>query len=210
MYPTQNQPPKPPQTLGDMQTHYAFRMSQFINGDQITIVEDLPKNKPVRENRKKSQKGNDYTVYLIRINANGFEADLEMFAVELNNLAIACPKGTDNFKGIVLVHNGRTFTYLMGNMPTPQAAIIPDRRQPDLYASPAPVEAPVDQSKAFIVKMVNGMEYMKKVYSPEYRITTKVLMTIAESITPGKALELIANAKAQGYITESDGVYKPT
>jgi hypothetical protein len=58
--------------------------------------------------------------------------------------------------------------------------------------------------------MVNDMEYLKKVNSSEYQITTKVLMNIAESITPGKALELITNAKAQGYITESAGVYKPT
>jgi len=56
--------------------------------------------------------------------------------------------------------------------------------------------------------MIKDMEYLKKVNSPEYQITTKVLMNIAETITPGKALDLITAAKTQGYIIESAGVYR--
>lgn len=205
MFNNQVQQPKPPQTFGNIQNTYVFRLSQFINGDQITIVEDLHKNKPIREAKKHSLKGNDYTVYLIRINSNGFEADLELFVFELSALAMACPKGTENLKGMVLIHNGRSFTYLMGNMPIPEISVIPDRRQPDLN----PPSQPVDQVKADIDKMCADMKSMYAVNSSEYKIDIKVLTNVANSILPGKALDLIQAAKTQGAIYEQPiGVYK--
>lgn len=195
MFNQNQQVAKPPQTLGNMQNNYVFRLSQFINGDQITIVEDLPKNKPVREVRKTSAKGNPYSVYLIRINSNGFEADLELFAGELNNLAVACPKGTENFKGIVLVHNGRSFTYLMGNMPPPT---ISDSRQPDLN----PVPPQEDQRDAFARTLITRIQIVNDMGTDVFMSD---VLKLASKICPGKEVEIVGYIKAKGLITEKEG-----
>jgi len=196
-----NSAPKPPQTFGNIQNNYVFRMSQFIGNDQITIVEDLPKNRPVRQSTKKSAKGNDYTVYLIKIDYNGFQSDLEMFGHELNTLAVACPKGTENFKGISLVHNGRSFVYLSTSAPLD--ASVPmrtDARQPDLSA-PKPAE---DFGLNNIRQMLNDVKTMTRV-----GVTVKIdqMTKIADTIAPGKALEMIKRAKEEGFMYEKDGVY---
>jgi len=196
MYTPNQQKPAP--TLGGVQQNFQYRLRNFIINDQFTIVEDLPRTKPIRQAIRAGQKG-QYNVFLIRISSNAFEADLELFEGELNNLAIACPKDTQNFKGITLAFDGRKWVYVCGET-TP----IRDARQPDL----TPPATPQDQTKTFIEAMIKDMEYLKKVNSPEYQITTKVLMNIAESITPGKALDIITAAKTQGYIIESAGVYR--
>jgi len=196
MYTPNQQKPAP--TLGGVQQNFQYRLRNFIINDQFTIIEDLPRTKPIRQAIRAGAKG-QYNVFLIRISSNAFEADLELFEGELNNLAIACPKDTQNFKGITLAYDGRKWVYVGGEMPIPRDPML-DKR-PDL-------NPPADQTETFIKSLVKDMEYLKKVNSPEYQVTTKVLMNIAESITPGKALDLITNAKSQGYIIESAGVYR--
>jgi len=104
MYTPNQQKPAP--TLGGVQQNFQYRLRNFIINDQFTIVEDLPRTKPIRQAIRAGQKG-QYNVFLIRISSNAFEADLELFEGELNNLAIACPKDTQNFKGITLAYDGR-------------------------------------------------------------------------------------------------------
>jgi len=200
MYPqTQNQPPKPPQMLGALQASYTFRLSQFIANDQITIVEDLPKNRPVREFKKTSAKGNSYTVYLIRINSNGFEADLELFAGELNQIAIACPKGTENFKGITLVHNGRMFVYLSTAYPLdPSVPLRTDVRQPDLN-SPAPQH---DQRDNFANTLVTRIQVLNDMGTDAFMSD---VLKLASKICPGKEVEIVGYAKTKGLISEREG-----
>ncbi|MDD5387631.1 MAG: hypothetical protein PHQ22_10600 [Sulfuricurvum sp.] len=201
-YPT-NTAPKPPQTFGNIQNNYVFRMSQFIGNDQITIVEDLPKNRPVRQATKKSAKGNDYVVYLIKIDFNGFVSDLEMFGHELNTLAVACPKGTENFKGITLVHNGRSLVYLSTDAPLdPSVPRRTDTRQPDLSA---PAQAPTEDV------VLNNMRQMladiKTLTKLGVAVKVDQVIKICDTIAPGKALDMIARAKSEGFMYEKDGVY---
>jgi hypothetical protein len=197
-----NSAPKPPQTLGNIQNNYVFRLSQFIGNDQITIVEDLPKNRPVRQVTKKSSKGNDYTVYLLKVDFNGFVCDMELFGHELNTIAVACPKGTENFKDITLVHNGRAFVYLSTAFPLASAGTSRDARQPDLSV---PVQEPVED---FGLKNIRQMlADIKTVTKLGVSVKVDQVTKIADIIAPGKALDMIKRAKEEGFMYEKDGVY---
>jgi hypothetical protein len=99
------------------------------------------------------------------------------------------------------------------NTPTPISNItqaMRDPRQPDLNPLP-PREEPVDQIKACLDKLANDMKQMYAMNSSEYKIDIRVLTNVANSIFPGKALDLITAAKTQGLIYEQPiGVFRPS
>ncbi len=205
MYPNNNtQATKPAQTFGNMQDNFVFRLSQFIANDQITIVENLPRNVPIRQVSKVSQKGKQYDVYNIRIRSNGFEADLELFSGELNQIAIACPKGTQNFKGITLVHNGRTFVYLSSDAPLDSnVPVRTDARQPDL--NPAPVQQTPqneDQRDVFARSLVTRIQILNDMGTDAFMHD---VLKLASKICPGKEVEIVGYTKTKGLISEKEG-----
>jgi len=188
-------------TFGGVQQNFQYRLRNFIINDQFTIVEDLPRTKPIRQAQKAGSKG-QYTVFLIRISSNNFEADLELFEGELNNLAIACPKDTQNFKGITLAFDGRKWVYICSDAPS-------DPRQPNLYPNPqtSPISQPqqsTDQKSLFMAKMIGSMRALESVGVP---CDISKLTLMCESISPGNALQLISTAKGEGRICEKDGKY---
>jgi len=217
MYNQPNNQIRPAQSFGSVQEEFKYNLAKgFSPGDQFTIVEDMPRSKPLRfeigEGQFKEKDGTtrkfESKSYLIRVISRGYEADMLVYPKLLSKLAVLCPKGLENFKGATFVYDGYNWAYIGIETPSQPISNISqamrDPRQPDLNP-PAPQQ---DQAETFIKTMVKDMEYLKKVNSPEYQITTKVLMNIAESITPGKALDLITAAKTRGYIIESAGVYR--
>lgn len=209
--------PEQAQSFGRSQETYRYRMENFKSGDQIIFVEDLPKNKPIRLETKRltgEKNGRKYDfeakTYLIRISIRGYEADVELKPKDIPMFAILCPKGLDNFKRATFIFDGINWAYLgmdMQTNPTPVSSISQvmrsDPRQPDL-------NAPVDQITKNLETMTADMKKMYAVNSSEYKIDIKILTAVANSILPGKALDLISAAKTQGYIYEKDGAYRPT
>jgi hypothetical protein len=192
-------------------------MENFKSGDQFSIIEDMPRKKPIRfemnhlAGEKNGRKYDfDAKTNLIRITKNGYEADLELKPRDVPMFAILCPMGLENFKGATFVFDGYNWAYLgietsNSNQPpiSQVSQAMRDPRQPDL-------NAPVDQITKNLETMVADITKMYAVNSPEYKIDIKILTNVANSILPGKALDLISAAKAQGYIFEQDGAYKPT
>src|SRR3972149_7130660 len=104
----QNNTPRPAQSFGSVQETFRYRLKNFTSGEQFSIVEDMPRSKPIRLETKmmKSQKdGRDFEskTYIIRITSKGYEADLEVYEKELPRLAVLCPKNLENFRGCTFV-----------------------------------------------------------------------------------------------------------
>lgn len=188
---TPNQP-KQILSIGNVQDNFVFILKNFQVNDQIKIVEDLPRLKPVRTVTKMSKANNPYSLIHIRIKHNNFEADLEMSEFDFPMFAIAFPKDSANLKGTTMAYDGRRWQYICtDNSPNDTAPASQIQVAPD--------------PNAHMNKMVADMQYISKVGTD---VTIKVLTNICDSIQPGKAVEMIQQAKAQGLIYEQNGVYK--
>jgi len=193
------------QSLGSVQESFRYRFSgkrsTFISGDQFTISEDMPRSKPIRfEIGEGTKDGRTFEskTYLIRVKSKGYEADMEIYGRDLPGLSILCPIDLANFRGATFVFNGNNWAFLGIDAPAQQTR---DPRQPDLN----PPNSQVDQAKMSIDKLIGDMKTVSKL---GITLDAKQMMTIADTITPGHALELITNAKQLGYIIESAGVYR--
>jgi len=211
---------KPSPTFGGLQQNFAYNLRNFRMNDSFTIVEDLPMNKPLRQKTKMSLKPNartgkpePYNVFAIRIVSSNFEADLELFEGELNTLAIACPKDLKNLRGVSLAFDGMKWQYTFqdtneplvsssAKRPEGMQSMQSDPRQPNLYANPA---SQVDQKELFYQKLVSSIQALNTIGTD---VTSGDMIKIADKITPGDALGLIAAAKMAGYIIESNGIFK--
>jgi len=187
------QPPKPMQSFGQMQDTFTFRLRNFIQGDQLTIIEDSPRTKYPRTAQRTGGKG-QYTVCLLRIMANNVTADLELYDNDLSVLTAACPK-LDNFKGATLAFDGRRWQYICSDMPIPQ-----DPRQPNLN-TPA---QPIDQKDVYLAELVKTM----KAISLYDELTESRVSKIADKISPDGSIGLIAYGKSKGAFVESQGVFR--
>jgi len=211
MIPQNNTPQRPTQSFGSVQENYRYRMANFNSGEQFTIIEDMPRNKPVRLETKRmtgEKNGRKYDfdaqTYLIKVVSRGYDADIELKPKEFMTLATLCPKGLENFKGCTFVFDGYNWAYM--GIETPQApisnisqAMTPrDPRQPDL--NPAP-----DQRDLFVTKLTSGMQTLEALGN---KVDSAVVMKICDNITPGKALDLFQYAKGKGAISETNGEWK--
>ena len=80
------------------------------------------------------------------------------------------------------------------------ARAAPDTRQPDL-SEPAPQE---DFGLKNIRQMLSDVKTMTRVGVP---VKIDQMTKIADTIAPGKALDMIKRAKEEGFMYEKDGVY---
>jgi len=203
--------PRPARSFGSVQETFRYRFANFNSGDQFTIVEDMPRSKPVRLETKRlagEKNGRKYDfeaeTYLIKVVSRGYEADIELKPSELMTLATLCPKGLENFKGATFVYDGYNWAYM--GIETPQAPIsnisqaMPPRdpRQPDL--NPAP-----DQRDLFVTKLTTGMTTLEALGN---KVDASVVMKICDNITPGKGIDLFQYAKGKGAIREDAGVWR--
>lgn len=188
---------KPAPTFGSIQREFAYTLYNFRVNDQFTIVEDLPSTKPIRQITKIANKtGKPYQVFVIRITSNNFEANLELYESELNKIAIACPKDITNFKGVTLAFDGQKWVYVCQDTNTPgtgQSAPISQPQQPQ------------NQKSLFLTKMIGSMRALESVGVP---VDAAKLTKMCDAMSPGNALELIAAAKSQGLIVESQGIFR--
>jgi len=207
-----NTPQRPARSFGSVQETFRYRLGNFNSGDQFTIVEDMPRSKPVRleTNRLAGEKnGRKYDfvaeTFLIKVVSRGYEADIELKPKELMTLATLCPKGLDNFKGATFVFDGYNWAYMGIEIPqTPisniSQAMRSDPRQPDL-------NAPVDQRDLFLVKLTTGITTLEALGN---KVDAAVVMKICDNIMPGKGIDLFSYAKTKGSISEVDGAWKVT
>lgn len=209
----QNNTPRPAQSFGSVQDTFRYRMTNFSSGDQFSIVEDMPRSKPVRfetERVKGEKNGRKYDfdalTYLIRVTSRGYEADIELKPKDFMTLATLCPKGLENFKGATFVFDGYKWAYM--GIEAPQApissisqAMAPrDPRQPDL--NPAP-----DQRDVFLTKLTTGITTLRALGN---KTDTSVVLKICENINPGNAVGIFGFAKTKGVIEEIDGEWQAT
>jgi len=207
-----NQPntPRPAQSFGSIQETFRYRLNNFVSGDQFSIIEDMPRNKPVRLETKRmagEKNGRKYDfdaqTYLIKVVSRGYEADIELKPRDFMTLATLCPKGLENFRGTTFVFDGYKWAYM--GIETPQApisnisqAMRPDPRQPDL-------NAPQDQRDMFLTILTTGL---KAIESRGTKLDAKLIMDMCENIMPGKALDLFQYGKTKGAFHEDAGVWK--
>jgi len=202
----QNNTPQRPASFGSVQETFRYRLRNFVSGDQFTIVEDMPRSKPIRceKEMKKGRDGKDFEskTYIIRAASKGYEADLEIYEKELPRIAVLCPKDMQNFKGSTFVFDGYNWSFI--GIETPQTPIsnisqaMRDPRQPDL--NPAP-----DQRDLFVAKLATGITTLEALGN---KVDAAVVMKICDNIIPGKGMDLFKYAKDQGAISEVDGAWK--
>jgi hypothetical protein len=205
----QNNTPRPSRSFGSVQETFRYRISNFNSGEQFTIVEDMPRSKPVRLETKRmagEKNGRKYDfdaeTYLIKVVSRGYEADIELKPKELMVVATLCPKGLENFKGATFVFDGYNWSFMGIETPhTPISNIgqaMRDPRQPDL--NPAP-----DQRDLYTQKLTNSIQTLSEYGN---KMDSAAVMSICEKITPGKAMDLFAYAKGKGTISETNGEWK--
>ena len=204
MYNNKQNTPRPAVSFGGTQETFRYNLAKSFNtGDQFTIVEDMPKSKPIRfevgEGKAKDGHTFESKTYLIRVVSKGYEADMTVYPKLLPTLAILCPKGMENFKGCTFLLDGYSWVY-MGIEGTTSQRAAPDARQPDLSA-PNPTE---DFGLNNIRQMLNDVKTMTRV-----GVTVKFdqMTKIADTIAPGKAPDMIKRAKEEGFMYEKDGVF---
>ncbi len=199
----QNNTPRPTQSLGSVQETFRYKLKNFNSGEQFTIVEEMPRSKPVRfESRKLQGKNGDFEskTYLIRIISRGIEADIEIYEKELPRLAILCPKSTENFKGSTFVFDGSNWAYMGIETQTPNK----DPRQPDL--SPlTPEQTKADQKDTAVNALV---EKVAEYSLLGVDVSTKMILVMAEKIFPHDAVALLGYAKNKGSLSETEGNWK--
>jgi len=211
MYNQNNNTPRPAQSFGSVQETFRYNLARgFNSGDQFTIVEDMPKNKPIRfetgEAQDKTGRKFESKKHLIRVVSRGYEADMVVYPKLLPGLAVLCPKGLENFKGATFVFDGINWAY-MGIESTTQPPItsvssaMRDPRQPDL--NPTPPQA--DQKDVAVNKLA---EKISEYNMLGIEITTKMVMTISEKLLPNDAVGLMGYAKSKGMISETEGKWK--
>lgn len=203
------------ESIMQLKKDFVFRLSQFIiNKGQFTIVEDLPATKPIRMENKKTLKPSPrtgqfgtYEVYLIKIAADGYEANLEMFKTELTHLAIAFPDGLSNYKGVTLAHDGSHWVYVCGGNGDPSF-------QPNAQNTPkSPVNAPGQQNTTQIDGLYLKLAQAVTLCQTIGQKTTKdnVIQVARNIVAPGQDVEaFVQAAKMAGWLVERDGVYSGT
>ena len=195
----------------DMMTKYEHSPFTLweLRGSEFVILEDLPISGEIREKEEIGEKsGKPYKVYFIQIENGLFHKDLKMFEKELLALFLHTPKGLQNFQGSIfkvdklnklgLSYQGTAAQDVNGN---PIGA--PRAQGPGLMAS-SPAQAK-DQKEAFIETMIGSMESLEGI---GVEVTAERLTKICDKISPNNALQMIAEAKAQGMIIESKGIFK--
>lgn len=173
-----------------------------LRNKQITIIEDLPKSKNIREKIEHNEKYNkNQTYYYIKVQEGLFEKDMKLTENQLTQLFLVLPQDMMNFKGAILtvIQDGlnREFSYV-GRSPEGMNENFPS----NATEQPAKPEMP-RQLNDYAVMLWEAVKFNENL---GVKVPYPVLQTMADKIYPNHALDVITAAKTAGYITEhADG-----
>lgn len=199
---TYEQKPFVPQSFKQIKKEYMetpFWLGKFLPGSQLTIVEDLPKDKPIRYTMRPSNKGGPaFPVNLIRITDGFVEKDLELSKTNTQLLLVNLPEHITNLKGVVLANDMGRWVFVSQN----DGSF--NENFPSKSAEIAKSMEPAAQQS---IKTINDYaemlaEAVKMNTSLGMTVTYPVLQKMADKIYPNRALDLIAAAKAKGCIVD--------
>lgn len=180
----------------------------FMRGKQFTIIENLPRNKDLREVEEINKWNKKESVMFMRIEQGLFQKDLKMTKGEFMEFSLSIPKGIDNLQGLMFEvdqHNSKIVKYV--------GTAAQDINGNKLSANTSPMEQntvyqtqqPQDQRDIFLTKLVNSIRVLDELGN---KVDAAYVMKICENISPGKALDLFQYAKTKGTIREENGAYK--
>lgn len=197
-----------PQSPAQLKREYMetpFWFSKFQPGSQLTIVEDLPRNKPMRFEMRPSNKGGPaYAVNLIKITDGFVSKDVELSKTNAQLLFSGLPDSIENLRGCTFANDAGRWVFVA---------------QSDMGQSfqQNAQKSPKDASGQTNTNQVDGL-YLKLAQSVTLcttigqKTTKDVVVQIARNIVqPGQDVEaFIHAAKMAGWLVERDGVYSGT
>ena len=191
--------PKSPEQYRKEYMETPFWLAKFGPGSQFTVVEDLPRNKPMRYYMKPSQRGGPaYASNLIKI-TDGLvtkDLDLSITSAQLLFIALPGPEVVQNLKGCTFANDNGKWIFV--GQTTPDMAL----NNPASSATEAPTTI------GNMVKMLH--QAIEGNVNSGIKNTPEKVIEIADKIKPGDALGLIAAAKEAGWICEVGGVIRGT
>ena len=191
--------PKSPEQYRKEYMETPFWIAKFGPGSQFTIVEDLPRNKPLRYYMKPSQRGGPaYASNLVKITDGIVTKDLElsMTNAQLLFIALPGPEVVQNLKGCTFANENGKWVFV--GQTTPDMAL----NNPASNATEAPTTI------GNMVKMLH--QAIEGNVNAGIKNTPAEVIKLADKIKPGDALGLINAAKEQGWICEVGGVIRGT
>lgn len=181
-----------------------------LRGKQFTILENLPISGVIREVPEFNEKAKkNLPYYFIHIEDGLFHKDLKMSESELLALFVHAPKGLMNFCG-AMFEVDRANKYGLKYIGTATQDINGNRlgTNTSMSTQSTPIsqpQQPQDQKSLFMQKMIGSMRALESV---GLSVDAAKLTKMCDAMSPGNALELIAAAKSQGLIVESQGIFK--
>ena len=191
--------PKSPEQYRKEYMETPFWIAKFGPGSQFTIVEDLPRNKPLRYYMKPSQRGGPaYASNLVKITDGIVTKDLElsMTNAQLLFIALPGPEVVQNLKGCTFANENGKWVFV--GQTTPDMTL----NNPASNATEAPTTI------GNMVKMLH--QAIEANVNAGIKNTPDAVIKIADKIKPGDALGLIAAAKEAGWICEVGGIIRGT
>lgn len=191
--------PKSPEQYRKEYMETPFWFFKFGPGSQFTVVEDLPRNKPMRYYMKPSNKGGPaFASNLIRITDGIVTKDLDISITNAQLLFISLPgpEVVQNLKGCTFANDNGKWIFV--GQTTPDMTIN----------NPAPTTTEAPTTIGNMVKMLHAA--IEANVNSGIKNTPDKVIEIADKIKPGDAMGLIAAAKEAGWICEVGGVIRGT
>lgn len=199
-----------------------------LRGQTFTIVEDLPRGKPLREieeiNENFAAKDPSYLLaiktgarkkdhyFLIGIETGIIQKDLKLRRNELIQFMLSCPKNTPNLQGITAsVDQTKVLHFVSQAMqPAPISSITqamgantPTPQQTTPITQPE--QPKVDYKDEAVAKLAANI---KEYEDHGVAVGTEMVLYLASKHMPTDALNLVGFAKNKGMISEKDGKWK--
>jgi len=189
-----------PQSPAQLKKEYMetpFWFSMFGPGSQITIVEDLPRNKPMRFYMKPDTKrgGPAYASNLIKITDGFSEKDLDLSKTSAQRLFLNLPDNIQNLKGCTFANDNGRWIFVAQTDTSLNSGF------------PQPTRAPEHEQSTLDLRIRALKEAMSLTASLGTKIDSKIMIVLAERFEPGNALGLIGSAKNSGQIMEKEGTF---
>jgi len=166
-----------PQSPAQLKKEYLetpFWFARFGPGSQITIVEDHPKNKPLRFIMKPSNKGGPaFATNLIKISDGFVQKDLELSKTSAQLLFYGLPDEVQNLKGCTFANDNGRWIFVAQTTPGHDEN-FPKSNQ----VAASMTEAPTEIGRQ-VQALVQGMEMTANL---GIELNSKTMITIAEGM----------------------------
>ncbi len=179
-----------------------------MSGGEITIEEslDFSNDKPrvvVVKNFKDPLQTHE--AIAIKVTDGLFSKELHMKQEEWTKLCAALPSTLLNLRGVTFkVSRGPGFDTKVEYLRTAIHDFDGKLYNPAQDASGQTITTP-NQVDTLVKQLAQAIELNAKL---QHTNDAKTVMTIADSLHPGHAMDLIMGAKAQGWIVESNGIFR--